>query len=95
MRRIVAFIDADEDHLLAQYPEDGVGVAFEEKMRYLNSSGIHVIEWAISDVDDSEQYARYLHYLFGWTMDHVENFDELDSPMTYEQWQKCGMEGLR
>ena len=92
MRRIVAFIDADEDLLLENHPEDGVGIAFETEMGWVENSGIHVEEWAISDYDDEEPYARYLHYLFGWTMDHIEKFDSLDSPMTYEQWQKCELE---
>ena len=88
MRRIVALIDADEDMLLEHHPEDGVGVAFEAEMGWVNDSGIHVVAWAISDADDTEVYARYLHYLFHWTMDHAENFDTLDSPMSFEQWRE-------
>lgn len=88
MRRIVTFIDADEEMLLEHHPEDGVGVAFETEMGWVEKSGIHVVEWVISDADDTEAYARYLHYLFNWTMDRVENFEKLESPMSYEQWRE-------
>ena len=91
MRRIIAFIDADEDLLLENHPEDGVGVAFESEMGWVANSGIHVEEWAISDADDTDVYARYLHYLFKWTMAHVENFDGKGSPMTFDQWQESEM----
>lgn len=88
MRRIVAFIEADEDTLLEIHPEDGVGVAFEKEMGWTEASGIKVAEWAISDDDDEHPYARYLRYLFDWTMNHVEDFDKLDSPLTYEEWRE-------
>ena len=88
MRRIIAFIDADEDLLLENHPEDDVGVAFETEMGWVKDSGIHVVAWAISDADDTDAYARYLHYLFNWTMAHVENFEEKGSTMTFEQWQE-------
>lgn len=88
MRRIIAFIDADEEKLLEYHPDDGVGVAFEEEMGRVQQRGIHVDEWAISDADDTNLYARYLHYLFHWTMNHAENFDVFNSPMDYVQWQK-------
>lgn len=88
MRRIVAFIEADEETLLAIHPEDGVGVAFEKEMGWVEASGIRVNEWAISDDDDEFAYARYLRYLFDWTMNHVEDFDKLDSPMTFEKWKE-------
>ena len=87
MRNIVAFINADEDKLLEIHPEDGVGVAFEKEMGWVEESGIKVNAWAIADADDEHSYARYLVYLFGWTMDHVENFDKLESPMSYEEWR--------
>lgn len=88
MRRIVAFLDVDEDTLLSFHPEDGVGVAFEKQMGWVKGSGIKVAEWAISDDDDEHPYARYIRYLFDWTMNHVEDFDKLESPLTYEAWQK-------
>ena len=91
MRRIIAFIDADEDLLLENHPEDGVGVAFEAEMGWVANSGIHVVEWAISDADDTDVYGRYLHYLFKWAMAHVENFEEKGSPMTFDQWQESEM----
>ena len=87
MRRIVAFLDVDEDTLLSFHPEDGVGVAFEKQMGWVKGSGIKVAEWAISDDDDEHPYARYLRYLFDWTMNHVEDFDTLDSPMSYDEWR--------
>ena len=91
MRRIIAFIDADENLLLENHPEDGVGVAFEAEMGWVANSGIHVVEWAISDADDTDVYGRYLHYLFKWTMAHVEYFEEKGSPMSFEQWQESVM----
>ena len=88
MRRIVAFIEADEDKLLNLHPEDGVGVAFEKEMNWVVPCGIKVESWAVSDADDTEPYARYLDYLFAWTMDHVEDFDNMESPMSYAQWKE-------
>lgn len=88
MRRIVAFIDVDEEMILECHPNDGVGVAFEEEMVRMQQSGIHVDKWAISDADDTNLFARYLHFLFYWAMDHVENFDNCESPMDFAKWQK-------
>ena len=88
MRRIVAFIDADEGRLLDINPDDGVGVAFEKEMAWVVGSGIEVKNWAIADADDTEPYARYLNYLFEWTMDHVTELDNPESPMSYQQWKE-------
>ena len=87
MRRIMAFIVPDEAKLLDKHPKDGVGVAFDTEMEKLKGDGIRVNNWAVVDDDDEHSYARYLCYLFDWTMDHVEDFDKLESPMTYEEWR--------
>ena len=88
MRRIVVFIEADEEKLLKFNPDDGVGIAFEKEMRWVIPCGIKVEEWAVSDADDTDWFARYLDYRFSWTMDHANDLDNIESPMSYEQWKE-------
>lgn len=93
-RRIIAFIDADEEMLTMLHPEDGVGAAFEKEMaRSEAPGGITVADWCISDADDEIEYGRYISYLFQWAMDHSQDVDAtthsiMHSPMTFQEWKE-------
>lgn len=94
-RKIIAVIDADEELLLANHPEDGIGTAFEKEMEGVRSCGIQVADWVISDSDDEVEYARYINYLFQWALEHANEIDAhthsiMPSPMDfYEFQQEC------
>ena len=91
-RKIYAELSLDEDQAIRNaevngISNDGTLDYVEKEFGWLEQSGIKLADAVIFDKDDTEEWGRYIDYVFSWAFDHYSSGDDYPPIMNYKEWR--------
>ena len=92
-RTVYAKLNVDEDKVIRDAKINGLSCDgtidyVERKIGELQQSGIKLVDAFISDMDDTDNWCRYINYVVSWAFSHTFEEESYPHIMLYDEWKE-------